>query len=116
MKILMIMLISLCSTIIIETIVAFIIGFRKKIDFINVILVNLLTNPIVVSVSLAINILCGLFYRHVAMIFLELGAFLVEGYIYTKYLKYNKLNGFVVSLILNIFSYCLGLLINFIIW
>lgn len=110
------MLVSLCSTIVIEGIGAFIIGIRKKKDYVNVLLVNLLTNPIVVSVSLTINILCGLLYRNIAMIFLELGAFLVEGFIYNKYLEYKKLNGFIVSLILNAVSYSLGILINFIVW
>ena len=49
-------------------------------------------------------------------IILEITAFLVEGLIYKKTLEYKRINGFLLSLILNISSYVLGILINSLIW
>ncbi len=110
-----VMLISLVSTIIIEVTVAFILHYRKK-DLVNVILVNILTNPLLNSLVVAINYYYGLKARNISLYILEVLVVLVEGFIYWKYLDRKKINGFILSLILNIASYGLGLLINKIIY
>lgn len=104
----------LILTIIFELFLAIILGIRNKKDIINVILVNILTNPIVVSVSTYINLRYGILPRRISIIFLEAFAVIVEGLIYKKYLKYNKINGMLLSFILNIFSYSVGCIINYI--
>ncbi len=106
---------SLCFTIIIEELIAFILKYRRK-DLLNVLLVNILTNPLVNSITLMVNYYYGLKYRHIALIILEILAFLIEGRIYQKYLIRKKINGYVLSLILNISSFVIGLLINKIIY
>ena len=106
----------LIITLIIEIIIAFIIGVRNKKDFLNITLVNVLTNPLVVSISIYINIRYGLELRDMWIIFLELSAFIIEGIIYYKVLNYKKINVFVVSLILNGSSYFIGEIINYIIF
>lgn len=116
MNIFLIMAVSLSGTIIIECIGAWLLKIRDKYDLLNVLLVNVLTNPLVVSVAFVINVTYGLFYRHIAMIFLELGAFVIEGFIYCRNLQYKKLNGFIISFILNITSFSLGIIINKIVW
>ena len=110
-----VMLISLVCTIIIECFIALIMGYRKK-DLLNVLLVNILTNPLVSSITIYFNYYYGLKGRIVSLIILELLTLFVEGFIYYKYLKKRKINGYLLSLILNVSSYLLGLLINEIIY
>lgn len=106
-----VMLICLLCTIIIECTVALILGYRKK-DLLNVLLVNLLTNPIVSSVPVYFNYHYGLRARNIVLIILEIITFIVEGFIYVKVLQRRKINGFILSLILNLSSYLIGLLIS----
>lgn len=108
------MLRCLFTTLIIETILAFILGVRDKKDFINIVLVNILTNPLVVSMSIYINIRYGVQIRDIWIIFLELSVFIIEGCIYLKVMNYKKINAFVISLLLNFSSYFIGEIINYI--
>ena len=110
-----VMLISLTCTLIIEISIAFILGYRKK-DLLNVMLVNILTNPLLNSSVVAINYYYGLKARNISVYILEVLVVLIEGFIYYKYLERKKINGFLLSLILNIASYGIGLLINKIIY
>ena len=106
-----VMLICLSCTIIIECGIAFILGYRKK-DLLNVLLVNCLTNPIVSSVPVYFNYHYGLKSRNIVLLILEILTLFVEGFIYVKVLKRRKINGFLLSLILNLSSYLIGLLIS----
>ena len=110
-----VMLICLGCTVIIECGVALILGYRKK-DLLNVLLVNMLTNPIVSSVPVFFNYHYGLRARNIVLTILEILTLFVEGFIYVKVLKRRKINGFILSLILNLSSYLLGLVINSIIY
>ena len=110
-----VMLISLTITIIIEVGISLVLGYRKR-DIINILLVNILTNPLLNSVIVAINYYYGLKARNISLIILEILVVLCEGFIYQKYLQKRKINGYLLSLILNISSYGLGLLINKIIY
>ena len=105
------MLRSLVLTIVIETILAFILKVRK-LDLLIVVLVNIMTNPIVTSVSYTINIIYGLKMRHIAMVFLELFAVISEAIVYKKSLEYKKIKPLVLSVMLNSTSFLLGILIN----
>ena len=107
-----IMLRSLLFTIIIETLVALIIGIRNKKDIINILLVNLLTNPIVTSIPIVFNVYFGILSRNIVLYTLEILTFLIEGIIYFKTIKYRKINPFLISLILNLSSYFIGELLN----
>ena len=55
----MIMIRCLLLTIIIEIIVGLILGIRNKKDIINIILVNIVTNPIVVSIPILVLVKYG---------------------------------------------------------
>ena len=105
------MVVCLSLTIVIETLLAFIIEVRKK-DLLFVVLAQVVTNPIVVTVPYLIFILFG--YRNylISIYILEVLAFLTEGLIYSKTLKSKKINPYVLSLILNVCSYGFGLLMN----
>ncbi len=105
------MLVCLILTIAIELFVALILKVKDKIDIINIVLVNILTNPLVVSVVNLISSNYGKKLSYIVLIFLEISAVLVEGYLYKKYLKYDRINPYLLSLILNVCSYLFGLLI-----
>ena len=101
----------LILTILIETLVAFILGYRKK-DLLNVILVNILTNPIVVTVPVYFNVKYGINERNICLLVLELLTLFIEGFIYKKYMNKRNINLYLLSLILNSSSYVLGIFIN----
>lgn len=103
---------SLLLTEVIELTAAFLIGVRNKIDYINIIFVNIMTNPVVVVSAFLINYYYGLDVRNIALIFLEFSAFFSEGLIYKKHLEFKKINPFSLSIILNAFSFFSGEIIN----
>ena len=107
-----IMVKCLVLTIIIELVIAIIIGIRNKKDILNVILVNVFTNPLVTSIPIFIYLKYGYNAEKVSLIILEIFAFVSEGFIYSKVLKYKKLNPYLISLILNLSSYLIGAVIN----
>ena len=107
-----IMVKCLVLTIIIELVIAIIIGIRNKKDILNVILVNVFTNPLVTSIPIFIYLKYGYNAEKVSLIILEIFAFVTEGFIYSKVLKYKKLNPYLISLILNLSSYLIGAVIN----
>ena len=107
------MIICLVATILIECIVAILLRIRNKKDIINIILANILTNPLVVSIPVYFNILYGIYFRNIAYIILEIYAVITEGIIYKKFLKFDQINPFVISIILNAASFGIGELTNF---
>lgn len=111
----LIMLICLSSTIVIELIMSLLLGMRNKKDILNVILVNIMTNPLVVSILMYITY-NRLFNITISIIILEILVVLTEGFTYKKVLTFDKINPYVLSLILNISSYFIGGLLNNIIY
>ena len=107
-----IMIKCLLLTIIIEVIISVMIGIRNKKDILNVILVNVMTNPIVVSLPIYIMMKYGMRYRMYSLLVLEILAFASEGFVYSKVLNYKKINPYAISLILNLGSYFIGEIIN----
>lgn len=110
-----VMIISLICTIVIEVGLAIILKYRKK-DILNILLVNILTNPLLNSIVIAINYFYGLKARNISLYILEILVVIIEGFIYQKYLERKKINGYILSLVLNIASCGLGMLINNIIY
>lgn len=111
----LIMLICLSSTIMIELIMSLLLGIRNKKDILNVILVNIMTNPLVVSILMYITY-NRLFNTTISIITLEILVILTEGFTYKKVLTFDKINPYVLSLILNISSYFIGRVLNNIIY
>ena len=109
----LIMIKCLLCTIIIECIIGIIIGIRSKKDILNVILVNVITNPIVVSLPIYVMIKTSSITNRIrTLLVLEILVVLLEGFIYSKVLKYKKHNPYFISLILNLGSYIIGEVIN----
>lgn len=111
----LIMLICLSSTIMIELIMSLLLGIRNKKDILNIILVNIMTNPLVVSILMYITY-NRLFNTTISIIILEILVILTEGFTYKKVLTFDKINPYVLSLILNISSYFIGRVLNNIIY
>ncbi len=107
-----IMIRCLIITIIIEVVVGLILGIRDKKDILNIVLVNIMTNPVVVSVPVLVLLLYGTSARWWTLFSLEVLTVIVEGFVYYKFFNYKKINGFLVSLILNLLSYGIGELLN----
>ena len=108
-----IMIKCLALTIIIEILIAFVLKIRNVLDYLNIVLVNVVTNPIVVSIPVYINIKYGLLERNIVLLILEFMTFIVEGLVYKKYLTYKKISPFMISIILNFFSFFCGEIINY---
>ncbi len=106
-----VMINSLLITIIVEVIVSILLKYRKK-DIINIILVNIITNPLLNSIIVYINVYYGLKVRNIALFFLEIMVVLIEGMIYQKYLERKNINAYILSFILNLLSFTLGMIIN----
>ncbi len=105
----------LLITVFVEVIIAFILKYRKK-DLLNVMLVNILTNPLLNSTAVYINFYYGLKAREIFVVIFEIIVVIIEGMIYHKYMNRRKINGYLLSLILNVSSYIIGLIINKIIY
>lgn len=108
----LIMIKCLLITIVIEVIIGIICGVRKKKDILNIVLVNIFTNPLVVSIPVFITVYVSFKARVPVLIILELFAFVSEGFIYKRVLDFKKINPYLLSLILNCGSYFIGELIN----
>jgi len=79
-------------------------------------MVNILTNPLLVSITFSIGAFYGTTYQNIFTLVLELLAFLTEGFIYQKVLINKKINPYLLSLILNLSSYLIGHIINYLIY
>lgn len=100
-------------TILIECTLAFLLKIKEKKDYINIILANTITNPIVVTLPIFIYYFYfNYFYYRFTFYLLEIITVILEGFIYDKYLKYKKINPYALSLILNVSSYIIGEVIN----
>ena len=113
-KLPIIMFRCLIATFLIEIVVAIIIGIRNKKDILNIILVNIVTNPLVSSISVYFYYKYGIIYRNISLILLEIFTVVFEGFIFSKFLDYKKINGLVLAIILNTCSYFIGEVINII--
>ena len=106
------MLICLVTTLVVELVVALLLKVKTKMDIINIVLVNILTNPLLVSTINLISINYGLKIAYIFLLIFEIFVVFIEGFIYRKYLDYKRINPYLLSFILNLCSYLFGLLIN----
>ena len=104
-------LLALFLTIIIELIVAFFFGFKKKIEIIAIVFINLLTNPIL-NYFLLVNDYFSFFKSSLLIIlFLEVIVVLIEWKLLVFALQEKSKKLLVLSLAMNFCSYIAGVLI-----
>ena len=104
------LIISLLLTIALETGFFLLTGKRDKKDFLLAVLVNILTNPVVV-LSYYILVTYTSYNIHVIIIPLELFAIITEGYYYKKYGRTFR-RPYLFSAAANMFSYWIGVIIQ----
>lgn len=105
------LIISLILTIFIELLISILIGIRKRNDIIAIITVNTLTNPIVVFISNVLKCFrIALLYWEIVVI-IELIVVFIEGKIYEEILNFKKMSGYKLSLINNLISFTIGVII-----
>ena len=97
--------ISLALTLILESIFALIWGIKGRRDWLLLLLVNVITNPIVVTLHYCVS------SRWIFVLILEVSAVLAEWLAYRRWGKTTR-PAFLLSLCANCFSYFSGLLIN----
>ena len=95
---------SLIKTLIIELIISIILGIKNKDDIKVVICANIITNCIMLFNNMIL-------YFYIVII-LEIIVFIVEFIIYKKCLKFDKISPIVISLINNLSSFGIGVIIN----
>ena len=104
--------VCLALTLIFEMFAAFVLGVREKGDFFYIFFANVFTNPPVSTIPLYLSVRCGLIYRNISLVILEIFALFAEYFIYRRFLAYKKIPPFLLSLILNAFSYAAGFLLG----
>ena len=102
--------VSLAMTIVLETGFFLLTGKRNKKDLLLVVLVNVLTNPVVVLSYLLLMLYTGL-NTVIILIPLEIFAVLTEGYYYKKYGRTFK-RPYLFSIAANMFSFWTGVVIQ----
>lgn len=85
--------------------------FVKKKVFVPVLLVNILTNPLIVYIYNIMNLL-SFEYKDVILIFLELLVVIVEGYVYKYFLEINWKKALIISCISNTVAFFIGIILN----
>lgn len=104
------LVVSLTLTLILETGLFLLIGKRDKKDLLLVVMVNILTNPVVVLLYWLMALRTS-WNRVIVIVPLEIFAVLIEGYYYKKYGRKFK-NPYLFSFSANMFSYWIGVLIQ----
>lgn len=101
---------SFILTFIIEYIIIKLIFIKKK-ALIPVLLVNMLTNPLVVYIYNIMSIY-SFFYKDIVLVFLELVVVIVEGYVYKYLFEIKWKIALIISFISNVVAYLVGILIS----
>jgi hypothetical protein len=107
----LIMLYCLGCTVVIEGLLALLWGVRRWADQAVVALVNVMTNPLLVSIGYLILFRFGVRGYDVATAVMEILVVLVEGFVYKRILTDQK-HPFALSLFLNAGSFLIGLVLN----
>ncbi len=102
-------------TVVLEGILAFLWGVRKRADQLIVLLVNVLTNPLLVSLGYLILFRFGRTAYYAATAVMEITVVFVEGRVYKGFLTQQK-HPFLLSLFLNAGSFLIGLGLNYLIF
>lgn len=107
----LIMLRALVITILLECAAAWTLGVRTKRDQTTVVLANMLTNPLVVSIGAAVRFFIGIRALLPATLIMEIAVWIVEGRVYKKTLKADR-DPYVISLVCNLTSFLVGEVLN----
>ena len=111
MWILAILVRNLTIVLLTEPFLGIIFGAKTERKIITVILVNIITNPAVVLSALSLTIFFNR-AEDIGLLFLELLAILVEGFMFQKFKTFDNKNPYLISLVVNMVSFTAGKIIN----
>lgn len=106
-QIVLTLVICLLLTIVLEEVMALLVGVRKGFDLTVILFTNTLTNPVVVFTGMMLTAFTNI-PRALYITVLEITVFVVEALIYKKLLYCKKPSPFMLSLILNATSFFIG--------
>ncbi len=112
LEILKIFAICLVLTIVIEAITSFIIGYRTIKEQFVIALINIVTNPVVVYLSLVFSLIHNIVIQTCLLITIEILVVIIESIMLKKYNTQKNIPFWTISLINNGTSFILGLFIN----
>ena len=101
------LLLALILTLLTESSVAFITGVRGRRQFAVIIIMNIMTNPLI-NIVLRLLKLSGVPY-YITVFILEMAVVFIEGLIMKKNCTILPMNPYLLSLILNLSSFTVGL-------
>ena len=107
--------ISFCllGTLLIEVSLALMLGVRGWDNVEKVILINILTNPVLVTILFLLNrIQADITAIYILQFFLEIAVVILEGMYYKRRLRKMRMNPFLLSAVLNAVSYGAGLALS----
>ena len=107
----LIMIRALALTILIECAAGWMLGVRDRRGQGVIVLANLMTNPLVVSLGAAVQLFAGREYLAPVTIAMEIIAVIAEGFVYSRHLT-SKTDPYILSLACNLSSYLIGAVIN----
>ena len=113
MWILKILAINLGIVFLTELSLAFLLGAKSIRKFITVLLVNIITNPLVVIVAICLTLFLTK-AQYIGIFILEVIVFIAEGFMFSKFGTFNKKNPYIISLLLNVISFTAGEIIDII--
>jgi hypothetical protein len=103
-------LVALILTIVIEIIVAFFFKLRNKDAIVTIVLINIVTHPLI-HYSIAILFAIGIAADYLVVLLLEIAVIIAEWRLLVYSLQDNSKQMLVLSIIMNMVSYAIGLLI-----
>ena len=107
------LIVSLILTLFIELSISMLLGIKSNNDIKVVICANLCTNPVVVYIANYLKIISyGWKYYNIVILLLEIVAILVEFKLFNRYLKDYKKSALWLSIINNVLSFTIGIIIN----
>lgn len=110
------MIISLVMTIVTEVIIGICIKIRNKEDIKVIIFANILTNPVVVFCTNLIFTFGSQCAHIITVIIFEIFAVTIEYKIYKEFLKFKEKSPLYISIVSNMLSFFIGLIIDKIIF
>jgi hypothetical protein len=105
--------IALVLTIVLEWLVIYLFGLRKKTDFLAILFINLLTNPLMNYFILVMQSLHLITFNLFSILVVELIVVIAEWRLLIYSVSGNQKKLFVISLVMNLFSFSFGLILSF---
>ena len=106
------LIVSLAFTLAAEIPVLLLLGVRRKDDLLTACYANILTNPLVVYISQGVWLFAPRFFW-LSVAVLEVLAVVTEGFIYKKYLHFDKVNPWSLAVVANVISFELGFVLSY---